>query len=205
MSINQILKFELINLIKDNNLIIDEIKLKKLDKSSRTPIIILNEIKDEINQLIINKNNNGNNNKIENITLEMIEIEKYNEIKDEYNLIKNENKIMKIDLFNNNVLINDLQYKISEYKKSLKLINNNNNNKFYDDDINKYELSTTDEDNEKKIKIPYNEIPKMSQNKLINEIIEMSNYKYKELIKFSHHNLKQIYNKLNNNKFKRLF
>lgn len=198
MSINQILKIELVNLINFNNLIIDEIKLKKLEKSSKTPITILNEIKDEINQLIFNKNNNGNNDKIELNNLEMIELEKYNDI-------KNENKLIKMDLFNNNILINDLQFKISEYKKTIKLFKNNNNHN-NDDEIIKYESSSNEEEtSEKRNKIPYYEIPKISQNKLINEIIEMSNYKYKDLIKLSHHNLKQIYNKLNNNKFKRLF
>jgi hypothetical protein len=191
MSKNQIFKLEILKMINDNNLFIDDIILKKLNKSSKTTYSNLIIIKEDINKLLDNKIIDEKKN-----IIEMIELDKYNEI-------KNENIKMKTDLFNNFNLINDLNYKIAEYKKSISLLQKTNSDSYSDNNSNSDNI--INDDNINKNKLSYKEIPKTSNIKLINEIIENSKYKYKDLIKMSNHSIKQLYNKINNNKYKRLF
>ena len=109
----------------------------------------------------------------------------------------------KVKLFNQEKQINDLKYKIQNYKKIIKQLTNDN--KRLKDIFNNTTDSNTTEEDDEDIKIyKYSEVPKLSNNKK-NKILIEYGYNLEHLNNLSNHEKKQLINQSQSNKFKRLF
>jgi len=117
-------------------------------------------------------------------------------LKEKINELLNKNDIvinLKKQIFKQSRIIDDKIYKISEQNKQIQLLNKckNNNNDY---EIMKKSTSYID----------YNAVPKLSNYKLIQILINEYDYKYCDIKNLSKHELKQYLNR-HNNKYNRLF
>ena len=124
-------------------------------------------------------------------------INKNNKLKKQINnLIKNNKVIINLqkEIFKKDRYINDLHYKINEYKKQINILTNKTNYNI----CNNNQLS-------KSTYINYHKISKLSINQLRKILIDQYNYKYNDIKGLSIHTLKQYINRNCNDKYNRLF
>lgn len=191
---NKQLKALISDLYKSHNITIDENLQKQLSTSSKTQYKTLLKLYNEIKSFIesnISKSSDDNINN-NNIELEKKNIEiQTDDIKD--NIIYEEYKQLKTEIFQMKQIISNLKYKCSNYKKIIKEFNNKKieNNNLYSSSNN------TDDENDiiikERRKIKYHQLPELSSQNIINE-----------LNKLSKHQLKQLYNKYFSSKLHRL-
>ena len=172
-------------LIKTNNeLLIANSNLKDCNKYLRQEINELKQIKPiEIikPQFIEEYKQNDNDNDNKNNNRELIEL-------------TNKNIQLATKNFNNEQLINDLRYKISQLRKK--------NYKSSNDDNDNETNSNSSNDNNDKIKLSYHEIPELSIKKMY-DILISSGFKYNDIKNEHTHVLKTMINKVRSNKLER--
>ena len=199
---NPELKKLIFNLITENNLIVDDIILNAISKSSKTHYDTLlkyyNDIKYSIIENIINSNSKSSDDNI----FEIKEIEIFTEnnnlelsnIQNELSKIKIELSETKTDLYHSKHLIANYQFKISELKKNYKL--NIKKNKMYNsistNDNSNTNNSSDDEFKKEHRTINYQELTELSSINIINQLKLLSR-----------HELKQLYNKYFSKKLER--
>lgn len=189
-------------------------KYKELEK------LILNQSDDKLNneckqlQKLLNDKDNENNNLInENKQLQKLIDDKHDENKQLQKIIDDKNELNELNKLNDlikiekekNFVLNrlnlDQKDKINNLKNEIKNINLKNISQKSSSDSND---ESNDEDDKDKININYNEVKILSDMK-INKYLFNLGYKYNDLKDLSFHEKKQLFNKNNNEKFKRLF
>ena len=180
---NKQLKLLILDIYKTNNIKLDEKLEKQLNVSSKTKYNILHKLYSEIKYNILDKIIDNEKQLKNEIQASPIIIEK-KEIEIQTDIIKddiyyNEIKQLKTDIFNKNNELNNLKYKIKNYKKIIKSMNkkcnsNESSNDNSDDEINEI----------KEKRLPYCKILEYSSKNII-----------QELSKLSRHQLKQLYNR----------
>ena len=117
-------------------------------------------------------------------------------LNDQYIKLNNELSTVKTKLFKLLHENDDLKYNLSEIRKIKKLDNKLNNS------------NTSNSDNvyskKKKFHIDYHEVPKLSI-KNMHDILINNGYKYNEIKDMHTHTLKQLINRINNDKMARKF
>ncbi len=187
---NKQLKLIILDLYKSHNITIDNELNKQLNQSSKTQYKKLLTLYNDIKTYIEDNISKSSYEIIYDNNIDVIkkEIEtQTEEIKED--LIYEEYKQIKTELFQMKQIISNLKYKCCNYKKIIKEISNKKIENTYSSSNN-----SDDENNNLKEhrKINYYQLTELSSQNIINE-----------LSKLSKHNLKQLYNKYFSNKHHR--
>lgn len=188
---NKQLKLIILDLYKSHNIPIDENLNKQLSTSSKTQYKTLLKFYNDIKLFIennISKSTEENN--TNEIVLEKKSIEiQTDDIKDD--IIYEEYKQIKTELFQMKQIISNLKYKCSNYKKIIKEFNNKKENNIYSSSNNSDDENY---DNSKKEKrnISYHQLPELSSYNIIHQLKTLSR-----------HELKVLYNRYFSNKLNR--
>lgn len=204
--------YKIINDKYDKLLIENKNNIKQYEIIYQNKINEINKLNNnniEKDKLIFNLNNKINNDNNNNIKINNDNINKINLLNkkiDEYkNIFKTKNEKLK-ELYIDKNLINNLNNKIIIYKNIFSNLFNNNINNDINDKLNINNDINDNINNDINI-LSYPKIKKTGYKKLITLILDLPNnlLTYEQLILYSKHQIKQIYNRLNCEKYKRLF
>ena len=229
LKINKNIKFtnkELnkLNIFEDNKCIIDNDNNKNENEYNNDNI---NEsVSKNINEIVSNECINENDNESVSNNINENDKNKFinDNVKKEFindNNLHNENKELKINNFKLSHENNDYKNKIKNYKciikdlnKKLLEIKNNSSKRLEKNKIlfctnnsnsNNSNSNNSDSDNENvKFYIDYYKVPELSIRQMQNILLE-HDYKYENIKNLHSHILKQMINRLNNNKMERKF